>query len=72
MEWAKRVMKEFYRKGDFEKAHNKAISFNCNREKDKIDIVQIGFLDKIVEPTFKLLSNLVERYNPEPGNKKLI
>ena len=31
-----RVMKEFYLKGDFEIAKNKAISFNCNREVDKI------------------------------------
>lgn len=63
-------MNEFYRRGDYEKNNGEEVSFNCNRETDQIHKVQIDFIEKIVEPSFKVLIELLERYD-EANNLEL-
>ena len=72
MEWAKRVTEKLHRKGDLEKEQKKAISINCNRESDKMEDNQIQFLNKTAMITFRELSEILNRYDLELRNKKLI
>ncbi|XP_069462849.1 3',5'-cyclic-AMP phosphodiesterase 7B isoform X2 [Ambystoma mexicanum] len=50
--WSERVCEEFYRQGDLEKKFHLEISPLCNKQKDTIPSIQIGFMTYIVEPLF--------------------
>ena len=72
LKWAQRLTEKLHRKGDLEKDQNKAISINCNRESDKIEDMQIRFLELIIEPTFKVLSEILLGYDITARKNKLI
>ena len=57
--WTARVMEEFYRQGDTERRLELPISPCCDRTSQKLEDVQIGFINFIVLPSFKLLGELI-------------
>ena len=65
-------MFNFHLKGDLEKEQKKAISIYCDREKDKTEDMQIKLIDKVVEPSFKLLSVILSGYDLELRKNWLI
>ena len=76
MNWANKVMSEFYRQGDKEKEMNLPVSFLCDRENTNLPKGQIGFIEGVVLPFymniikfFPLLKFTVENCQ---NNKKLL
>eukprot|EP00475_Leptophrys_vorax_P034127 TRINITY_DN5472_c0_g1_i1.p1 TRINITY_DN5472_c0_g1~~TRINITY_DN5472_c0_g1_i1.p1 ORF type:complete len:613 (-),score=118.59 TRINITY_DN5472_c0_g1_i1:30-1817(-) len=59
LEWTDRVVEEFFRQGDQEKALGLPISPMMNREKPNVEKSQIGFIDYVINPLFKLWSQLI-------------
>lgn len=53
VEWAERVMKEFWNQGDLEKEKKMPVSYLCDRNIFTTAKAQIGFIDGIVLPFFK-------------------
>lgn len=56
VEWAERVMKEFWIQGDLEKEKKMPVSYLCDRNIFTVAKAQIGFIDGIVLPFFKSIS----------------
>eukprot|EP00475_Leptophrys_vorax_P025009 TRINITY_DN34822_c0_g1_i1.p1 TRINITY_DN34822_c0_g1~~TRINITY_DN34822_c0_g1_i1.p1 ORF type:complete len:646 (-),score=117.89 TRINITY_DN34822_c0_g1_i1:2767-4704(-) len=57
--WTVRVLEEFFRQGDKERALGIPVSAMMNREKPNIEKSQIGFIDYVINPLFKLWSVLI-------------
>ena len=55
--WAERIIEEFWKQGDEERSRKLPISFLCDRKTVSIANSQIGFIDGVVLPYFKSLSN---------------
>ena len=55
-EWAQRCVEEFFKQGDLEKKMGMPISFNCDRDTVSLPQSQLGFMDVIVTPLFKVLN----------------
>lgn len=60
-EWAKRVMEEFYRQGDAERAKGMPISAFMDREKQAEAKCQMGFIDFIVAPMYECWGQFLPR-----------
>ena len=56
IEWAQRCVDEFFKQGDLEKKMGIPISFNCDRNTVSLPQSQLGFMDVIVSPLFKVLN----------------
>lgn len=56
VEWAERVINEFWNQGDLEKEKKLPISFLCDRTTVTIAKSQIGFIDGVVYPYFSSLN----------------
>ncbi len=57
--WTELVMAEFFNQGDLEKAQGLPVSFLCDRSTTNIPRSQVGFINSIVWPLYKVLSFLV-------------
>jgi len=57
--WTHNIMEEFFRQGDAERARGMPISPMCDRDACSVPLAQIGFINYIVLPTFKLLAQLL-------------
>ena len=59
-DWAEKIIEEFHAQGDLEKVHNLPVSPMCEREGNETLVakskMQMGFLDYVVTPTYKLLA----------------
>ena len=55
-EWAQRCVDEFFKQGDLEKKNGLPISFNCDRDTVSLPQSQLGFIDVIVSPLFKVFN----------------
>ena len=55
-EWAQRCVDEFFKQGDLEKKNGLPISFNCDRNTVSVAQSQVGFIDAIVSPLFKVFN----------------
>ena len=60
VQWADRVINEFWIQGDEEKSLKFPISFLCDRDTVTIAISQIGFIDGVVFPYFNSLNSCFE------------
>lgn len=56
IQWTDRVLEEFFRQGDMERAAGRAVSPLCDRETVSKPAAQVGFLKFIVLPTFEALA----------------
>lgn len=56
VQWAERVINEFWNQGDVEKQKNLPISFLCDRKTVTIAKSQIGFIEGVVFPYFNSLN----------------
>ncbi|KAJ8403387.1 hypothetical protein AAFF_G00351590 [Aldrovandia affinis] len=59
--WTRALMEEFFRQGDKEAALGLPFSPLCDRKATMIAQSQIGFIDFIVEPTFSVMIDSVEK-----------
>ncbi|KAM7153321.1 dual specificity calcium/calmodulin-dependent 3',5'-cyclic nucleotide phosphodiesterase 1A isoform 2-T2 [Macrochelys suwanniensis] len=59
--WTTALMEEFFRQGDKEAALGLPFSPLCDRKSTLVAQSQIGFIDFIVEPTFSLLTDSMEK-----------
>ncbi|XP_071603289.1 dual specificity calcium/calmodulin-dependent 3',5'-cyclic nucleotide phosphodiesterase 1A isoform X1 [Heliangelus exortis] len=59
--WTMALMEEFFRQGDKEAALGLQFSPLCDRKSTLVAQSQIGFIDFIVEPTFSLLTDSMEK-----------
>ncbi|XP_068263329.1 dual specificity calcium/calmodulin-dependent 3',5'-cyclic nucleotide phosphodiesterase 1A isoform X1 [Nyctibius grandis] len=59
--WTTALMEEFFRQGDKEAALGLQFSPLCDRKSTLVAQSQIGFIDFIVEPTFSLLTDSMEK-----------
>ncbi|XP_074857848.1 dual specificity calcium/calmodulin-dependent 3',5'-cyclic nucleotide phosphodiesterase 1A [Carettochelys insculpta] len=59
--WTTALMEEFFRQGDKEAALGLPFSPLCDRKSTMVAQSQIGFIDFIVEPTFSLLMDSMEK-----------
>ncbi|THD24206.1 Phosphodiesterase [Fasciola hepatica] len=60
-QWTKVLCEEFFRQGDREKELNLPVSPLCDRNTVVVPQSQIGFIDFIVEPSFQVLGDMIER-----------
>ncbi|KAA0193102.1 Phosphodiesterase [Fasciolopsis buskii] len=72
-QWTKVLCEEFFRQGDREKELNLPVSPLCDRNTVVVPQSQIGFIDFIVEPSFQVLGDMIERIvspksTPTDGN----
>ncbi|XP_015239867.1 high affinity cAMP-specific 3',5'-cyclic phosphodiesterase 7A isoform X2 [Cyprinodon tularosa] len=51
-QWSEKVTEEFFQQGDIEKKHKLEVSPLCDREKNTISNIQIGFMTYVAEPLF--------------------
>ena len=56
--WADRPFSEFFAQGDYEKQHGMEVSFLCARDTTEIAGGQGGFINFVVLPIFKQLSDI--------------
>jgi cAMP-specific phosphodiesterase 4 len=59
VQWTSRVVEEFFRQGDREKQLGLAISPMMNRDKPAIEKSQIGFIDYVIHPLYKLWNQFI-------------
>ncbi|XP_035661300.1 calcium/calmodulin-dependent 3',5'-cyclic nucleotide phosphodiesterase 1C-like [Branchiostoma floridae] len=59
--WTEQLMEEFFRQGDKEKALGLPFSPLCDRNTTVIADSQIGFIDFIVDPTFQVMGDMLEK-----------
>ena len=57
--WVYLLFEEFFNQGDLEKASGLPVSFLCDREKTDIAVNQPGFLNFIVIPLFKAMTEVL-------------
>ncbi|GAA50901.1 calcium/calmodulin-dependent 3' 5'-cyclic nucleotide phosphodiesterase [Clonorchis sinensis] len=60
-QWTNMLCEEFFRQGDREKELNLPISPLCDRNTVVVPQSQLGFIDFIVEPSFQVLGDMIER-----------
>ncbi|CAH8639981.1 unnamed protein product [Schistosoma rodhaini] len=60
-QWSDILCEEFFRQGDRERELNLPISPLCDRNTVVVPQSQIGFIDFIVEPSFQVLGDMIER-----------
>ncbi|CAH8601955.1 unnamed protein product [Heterobilharzia americana] len=60
-QWSDILCEEFFRQGDRERELNLPISPLCDRNTVIVPQSQIGFIDFIVEPSFQVLGDMIER-----------
>ncbi|KAM9827298.1 dual specificity calcium/calmodulin-dependent 3',5'-cyclic nucleotide phosphodiesterase 1A [Neosynchiropus ocellatus] len=58
--WTMSLLEEFFRQGDKEAELGLSFSPLCDRKSTMVAQSQIGFIDFIVEPTFTVLSEMIE------------
>lgn len=58
-QWASRVMQEFFEQGDIEKEKGLPVSFLCDRTTTVTSKAQIGFINNIVLPLYKIATLLM-------------
>ncbi|XP_043921782.1 high affinity cAMP-specific 3',5'-cyclic phosphodiesterase 7A [Protopterus annectens] len=51
-QWSEKITEEFFHQGDIERKHKLAISPLCDRDRENIASIQIGFITFLVEPLF--------------------
>ncbi|XP_056219816.1 high affinity cAMP-specific 3',5'-cyclic phosphodiesterase 7A isoform X1 [Seriola aureovittata] len=51
-QWSEKVTEEFFQQGDIEKKHKLEVSPLCDREKNTVGNIQIGFMTYVAEPLF--------------------
>lgn len=56
VQWAEKVINEFWNQGDIEKQQNLPVSFLCDRETVTLAKSQIGFIEGVVQPYFVSLN----------------
>ena len=56
LDWANRCVSEFFNQGDLEKKRGLPVSFGCDRSTVSLPQSQLGFINFIVEPHFKLFT----------------
>lgn len=54
--WIDKIMEEFWNQGDKEKGLNLPISFLCDRDTTNIPKAQVGFIENIVSPLVKSIT----------------
>ncbi|XP_043939909.1 calcium/calmodulin-dependent 3',5'-cyclic nucleotide phosphodiesterase 1B isoform X2 [Protopterus annectens] len=59
--WTNALMEEFFRQGDKESDLGLPFSPLCDRKSTLVAPSQIGFIDFIVEPTFSVLADMIEK-----------
>uniref|UniRef100_A0AAR2LPG7 Phosphodiesterase n=1 Tax=Pygocentrus nattereri TaxID=42514 RepID=A0AAR2LPG7_PYGNA len=59
--WTTSLLEEFFRQGDKEADLGLAFSPLCDRKSTMVAQSQIGFIDFIVEPTFTVLTDMIEK-----------
>ncbi|XP_041817459.1 calcium/calmodulin-dependent 3',5'-cyclic nucleotide phosphodiesterase 1A isoform X2 [Chelmon rostratus] len=59
--WTTSLLEEFFRQGDKEADMGLPFSPLCDRKSTMVAQSQIGFIDFIVEPTFTVLTEMIER-----------
>uniref|UniRef100_A0A8C5HDU4 Phosphodiesterase n=1 Tax=Gouania willdenowi TaxID=441366 RepID=A0A8C5HDU4_GOUWI len=59
--WTKSLLEEFFRQGDREAQLGLPFSPLCDRKATMVAKSQIGFIDFIVEPTFTVLTEMIEK-----------
>lgn len=57
--WTFLLFEEFFIQGDIEKSYNLPVSFLCDREKTQVSTNQPGFLNFIVLPLFKAITEVL-------------
>jgi cAMP-specific phosphodiesterase 4 len=58
-QWVDRIMEEFFRQGDQEKARGMDVSAMCDRQTATVEKSQVGFIDYIVHPLWETWAELV-------------
>ncbi|KAK7881350.1 hypothetical protein WMY93_029759 [Mugilogobius chulae] len=59
--WTSSLLEEFFRQGDKESVLGLPFSPLCDRKSTMVAQSQIGFIDFIVEPTFTVLTDMIEK-----------
>ncbi|XP_056010993.1 dual specificity calcium/calmodulin-dependent 3',5'-cyclic nucleotide phosphodiesterase 1A-like isoform X34 [Ostrea edulis] len=59
--WTSQLLEEFFKQGDREQELGLAISPLCDREKTLVAESQIGFIDFIVDPSFAVMTEMLEK-----------
>lgn len=62
LEWARRIVKEFFYQGDREKSLGLDISMLCDRETNNFASGQVGFINFMIIPYLKLVTNLIPKW----------
>jgi cAMP-specific phosphodiesterase 4/calcium/calmodulin-dependent 3',5'-cyclic nucleotide phosphodiesterase len=57
--WSKKIVQEFFYQGDRERVLGLDISFGCDRHTSNFANSQIGFIGFMIQPYFKLLSQVL-------------
>jgi len=65
VQWTDRVLAEFFRQGDKEKAMGLPISLLCDRDTTSRAKSQLGFIDFIIKPTFECMGKYLPQINEE-------
>ncbi|KAM4880188.1 3',5'-cyclic-AMP phosphodiesterase 4A, partial [Sylvia borin] len=67
-EWTRRIMEEFFRQGDRERARGMDISPMCDKHSANVEKSQVGFIDFVVQPLWEAWAELV---HPDAGEMLL-
>uniref|UniRef100_A0A8W8LIM2 Phosphodiesterase n=1 Tax=Magallana gigas TaxID=29159 RepID=A0A8W8LIM2_MAGGI len=59
--WTNQLLEEFFKQGDREQELGLPISPLCDREKTLVAESQIGFIDFIVDPSFTVMTEMLEK-----------
>nr|XP_022326827.1 calcium/calmodulin-dependent 3',5'-cyclic nucleotide phosphodiesterase 1A-like isoform X4 [Crassostrea virginica] len=59
--WTNQLLEEFFKQGDREQEQGLPISPLCDREKTLVAESQIGFIDFIVDPSFSVMTEMLEK-----------
>lgn len=62
MKWTERIMEEFYQIGDRERQADGRISIGYDRERTRLENVQISFSQTFVRPAYATLTLLLQKY----------
>ena len=65
LKWTDRLLEEWYRQGDKEEELGLPFSLGCDRNAQTREESQIGFINFIVSPSFKMLGKLIPRVEKE-------
>ena len=68
--WADKIMEEFFRQGDLERASDLSLSPMCDRNETSLCSVQRGFIGSVVAPLYEAMGELDFLSPPEdePGD----